>query len=88
MYSKSDDVIQRRFDQIEEIERRVEQSTEYLDTERELGLIVNELLQLVAAKEQASAKRLIARMEEYHMHMYNLMMYGVVSFVEFDDIDD
>ena len=88
MYSKSDDVIQRRFDQVEEIERRVEQSTEYLDTERELGLIVNELLLLVSVKDQASAKRLIARMEEYHMHKYNLMMYGVVRSVEFDDFDD
>lgn len=88
MYSKSDEVIQQRFDQVEKIERIVESSTEYLDTELKIGLVRKELLSFVSVKEQKSAIDLINRMEEYYIELYNHMMYAVVSSVEFKKVDD
>lgn len=88
MYSKSDEVIQQRFDQVEKIERIVESSTEYLDTELKIGLVRKELLSFVSVKEQKSAIDLINRMEEYYIELYNHMMYAVVSSVEFEKVDD
>ena len=78
---------QDKLDDINEVERHVMESKEFLDAKRQLEEIKSKIKAQVPEAERSAIDLLFDSMDEINLSVYNMLMEKIVCATKFDDFN-